>query len=161
MPVLVDALDRSLALAAAMDSRGYGRGGSGPRRLTGGLVIAGLLGVCVGAYGLLDGTSPGWIGLPMLLGGLALAGIGLPLAGRRVHRSVYRPDPWQLPETLVAGSGLTAAAVLVLTSRVDPQHLYPSLDPLTWPSLPLAGALGVLVALVPLVAAPPPALVRA
>ena len=161
MPVLVDALDRSLALAAAMDSRGYGRGGEGPRRLTGGLVIAGLLGVCVGVYGLLDGTTPGWLGLPMLLGGLLVAGVGLPLAGRRVHRSVYRPDPWQLPETLVTGSGLAAAAVLVLTSRVDPRNLYPSLEPLTWPGLPLVGALGVLVAVLPLVAAPQPALVRA
>lgn len=161
MPVLVDALDRSLALAAAMDSRGYGRGGSGPRRLTGGIVIAGLIGVCVGAYGLLDGTTPGWLGLPMLLGGLLLAGLGLPLAGRRVHRSVYRPDPWRRPETLVAASGLTAAAVLVFTSTVDPLRLYPSLEPLSWPGLPPAGALGVLVAVLPLVAAPPPALVRA
>ena len=63
IPVLDDALDRSLALAAAMDSRGYGArrraaagrsGGSpGPAR------SAGLLGVCVGVYGLLDATSPG------------------------------------------------------------------------------------------------------
>lgn len=161
MPVLVDALDRSLALAAAMDSRGYGRGGSGPRRLTGGLVIAGLLGICAGVYGLLDGTTPGWLGLPMLLGGVLVAGVGLPLAGRRVRRSVYRPDPWQLPETLVAGSGLLAVAVLVVTSRVDPLNLYPSLEPLTWPGLPLAGALGVLAAGLPMVAAPPPTIVRA
>jgi energy-coupling factor transport system permease protein len=156
MPVLVDALDRSLLLAAAMDSRGYGRGGRGPRRLTGLLLIAGLLGVCVGVYGLLDGTSPGWIGLPMLLLGLVVAGVGLPLAGRRVRRSVYRPDPWRLPETLVAGSGLAAAAVLVLTSTVDPGHLYPSLEPLSWPGLPLVGAAGVLVALLPAWLAPPP-----
>ena len=156
MPVLVDALDRSLALAAAMDSRGYGRGGGGPRRLTGGLVIAGLLGVCVGVYGLLDGTTPGWLGLPMLLLGLVLAGIGLPLAGRRVRRSVYRPDPWRRPETLVAGSGLLAAAVLVLTSRVDPGNLYPSLEPLSWPGLPLAAAVGLLVAAAPAWLAPPP-----
>ncbi len=156
MPVLVDALDRSLLLAAAMDSRGYGRGGRGPRRLTGVLLIVGLLGVCVGVYGLLDGTSPGWIGLPMLLLGLIVAGVGLPLAGRRVGRSVYRPDPWRLPETLVAGSGLAAAAVLVLTSTVDPGNVYPSLEPLSWPGLPLVGAAGVLVALLPAWLAPPP-----
>ena len=159
MPVLVDALDRSLALAAAMDSRGYGRGGGAPRGVrlvTGTLLVAGLLGTCVGVYGLLDGTTPGYLGLPMLLAGLLLAGGGLPLAGRRVRRSVYRPDPWALPETLVAASGLTAAAVLVLTSRVDPGNLYPALDPLSWPGLPLAGTLGVLVALLPAWLAPPP-----
>jgi energy-coupling factor transport system permease protein len=159
MPVLVDALDRSLMLAAAMDSRGYGRGGGASRAVrlvTGSLVVAGLLGVCVGVYGLLDGTSPGWIGLPMLLLGLIVAGIGLPLAGRRVRRSVYRPDPWRLPEALVAGSGLAVAAVLVLTSTVDPGNLYPSLEPLSWPGLPLVGAAGVLVALLPAWFAPPP-----
>jgi energy-coupling factor transport system permease protein len=159
MPVLVDALDRSLALAAAMDSRGYGRTAGIPRAVrlgTGTLVITGLLGICVGVYGLLDGTSPGWLGLPMLLLGLVVAGIGLPLAGRRVRRSVYRPDPWRLTETLVAGSGLAAAAVLVLTSAVDPGNLYPSLQPLGWPGLPVAGALGVLVAVLPAWLAPPP-----
>jgi energy-coupling factor transport system permease protein len=159
MPVLADALDRSLALAAAMDSRGYGRAAGVPRALrlgTGALVIAGLLGVCVGVYGLLDGTSPGWLGLPMLLFGLVVAAVGLPLAGRRVRRSVYRPDPWRLAETLVAGSGLAAAAALVLTSTVDPGNLYPSLDPLGWPGLPLTGTLGVLVAVLPAWVAPPP-----
>jgi energy-coupling factor transport system permease protein len=159
MPVLVDALDRSLALAAAMDSRGYGRGGGVPRAVrvgTGTLLVAGLLGLCVGVYGLLDGTSPGWLGLPMLLVGAVVAVVGLPLAGRRVRRSVYRPDPWRLVETLVAGSGLTAAAVLVVTSTVDPGNLYPSLDPLSWPGLPLAGTAGVLVAALPAWLAPPP-----
>jgi energy-coupling factor transport system permease protein len=159
MPVLVDALDRSLALAAAMDSRGYGRTAGVPRAVrlgTGTLVIAGLLGICVGVYGLLDGTSPGWLGLPMLLPGLVVAGVGLPLAGRRVRRSVYRPDHWRLTETLVAGSGLAAAAVLVITSTVDPGNLYPSLQPLSWPGLPVAGALGVLVAVLPAWVAPPP-----
>ena len=51
MPVLEDALDRSLLLAAAMDSRGYGRRAR-PRRGPGGspraLILAGLLGACVG-----------------------------------------------------------------------------------------------------------------
>jgi energy-coupling factor transport system permease protein len=159
MPVLADALDRSLALAAAMDSRGYGRSAGVPHAVrlgTGTLVVAGLLGICVGVYGLLDGTSPDWLGLPMLLLGLVVAAVGLPLAGRRVRRSVYRPDPWRLVETLVAGSGLVPAAVMVLTAQVDPANLYPSLDPLAWPGLPLVGTLAVLVAVLPAWLAPPP-----
>jgi energy-coupling factor transport system permease protein len=159
MPILEGALDRSIELAAAMDSRGYGRGGGAARPVrlaTGALLVAGLLGVCVGVYGLLDGTSPGWLGLPMLLLGLLVAGFGLPLAGRRVRRSVYRPDPWRVTETLVAASGLVPAAVLVLTARVDPGNLYPSLDPLGWPGLPLGATLAVLVALLPAWLAPPP-----
>ena len=162
MPVLVDALDRSLALAAAMDSRGYGRGGGAARPVrlaTGALLVAGLLGVCVGVYGLLDGTSPGWLGLPMLLLGLLVAGLGLPLAGRRVRRSVYRPDPWRLPETLVAASGLVrGGGRWCFPPAVDPGNLYPSLDPLGWPGLPLAGHAGrARRAAAGLAGAPPPA----
>jgi energy-coupling factor transport system permease protein len=51
VPVLEDALERSLALAAGMDTRGYGRAGGqtrGRRRLTGALMLVGLCGLCVG-----------------------------------------------------------------------------------------------------------------
>ena len=46
--------------------------------------------------------------------------------------------------------------MLILTSRVDPADLYPSLSPLTWPELPVAGALGVLLAVLPAWLSPPP-----
>ncbi len=72
MPVLEGALEHSVELAAAMDSRGYGRTTDTERvsrRLTAVLVFGGLLGVCVGVYGLLDGTTSSWLGLPMLLAG--------------------------------------------------------------------------------------------
>jgi energy-coupling factor transport system permease protein len=156
MPVLVDALDRSLALAAAMDSRGYGRGGDMPRRVrlgTGALVVTGLLGVCVGVYGVLDGTTPRWLGLPMLALGLVVAGIGLPLAGRRIRRTVYRPDRWHTAETLVAASGLGAVAVLIAGGNAG---LHPSVYPPAWPGLPLLGTAGVLLALLPAFVAPAP-----
>src|SRR5690606_4093104 len=70
IPVLTDALDRSLLLAAAMDTRGYGRQAAvpaGTRRLAAGLVLGGLVGTCLGTYGLLDSSSPRHLGLPMLL----------------------------------------------------------------------------------------------
>ncbi len=88
MPVLHDALDRSFQLAAAMDSRGYGRSDAVParvRRTTAALMLAGLLGVCVGTYSLLDTTTPRVLGLPMLASGIALGG-GRPRARRP-------PDP--------------------------------------------------------------------
>jgi energy-coupling factor transport system permease protein len=156
VPVLEDALARSLALAAAMDSRGYGRDtGLSPsaRRLTGGLVLAGLLGLCVGAYGLLDGSGPAFIGLPMLLlgGGLALA--GLVLGSRRVRRSRYRPDRWRRTEILVAASGLVAAAATFAVPLLGPglgaDALIPSAVPLTAPTLAPLPTAGVLAALLP------------
>src|SRR5262245_38599424 len=101
IPVLQDALDRSLLLAAGMDSRGYGRIGAVARRtraITGALLLVGLIGVATGVYGLLDATAPRALGVPMLVGGVIVAGAGFVLSGRRVERTVYRPDPWALPE---------------------------------------------------------------
>lgn len=158
MPVLEGALERSLDLAAAMDSRGYGRRGDVPakvRRLTVMLTVGGLLGVCAGTYGLLDAGSPGLLGLPLLVAGTVLAACGLGLGGRRVARSRYRPDPWRVPEWAVAGSGLVAATLLVAASTAGTPGLAPSAYPLEVPTLPLLATAAVLVGLVPAWAAPP------
>lgn len=159
VPVLEDALSRSLLLAASMDSRGYGRSAHVPlrlRRATSALVIAGLAGICLGLYGLLDGTAPRLLGSAGMALGLTLSVAGLYLGGRRVRRSSYRPDPWRTPEWLVAGSGVVSAAVMVLVGSYDPLLLHPSLAPLSWPDLPLLPLLLVLLGLLPGVVAPRP-----
>ena len=157
MPVLEGALDRSIELAAAMDSRGYGRttdAGRVSRRVTGLLVFGGLLGVCVGVYGLLAGTSAGWVGLPMLLAGCLLAAVGMFFGGRRTGRTKYRPDPWALPEWLVTGSGLTAAVTMFVTVERNPTDLF--LASVTQiPPVPLLACAGILVAIAPAFLAPP------
>jgi energy-coupling factor transport system permease protein len=158
VPVLEDALDRSRALAAAMDSRGYGRTDDQPRsarRVTGALVLGGLMAVCVGVYGALDGSTPQLLGAPVLAAGL-LSAAGMWVSGRRVARTRYRPDPWLRAEWFVAATGLLAAAGSVLAARVDAADLNPGLDVLTWPQLPLLAAAGVLVAVLPAWATPAP-----
>ncbi|MGW3992987.1 CbiQ family ECF transporter T component [Amycolatopsis sp. NPDC004772] len=158
VPVLEDAMDRSLRLAAAMDSRGYGRRAYlSPRLrvLIAVCVLAGLLGVCVGVYGVLDGTSPSWLGVPLLAAGLVVAVVGFVLGGRRVRRTAYRPDPWRWPETLVVASGVGACVLLFATARIDPGRLFPSLSPLRWPEVSWVHAVSVLVAVLPAVVAPP------
>ncbi|WP_156096281.1 CbiQ family ECF transporter T component [Amycolatopsis jejuensis] len=160
VPVLADAMDRSLQLAAAMDSRGYGRRGylsPRVRVLIATCVLAGLVGVAVGVYGVLDGSAS-WLGVPMLVAGLVLAGAGFVVGGRQIRRTTYRPDPWRLPETLVALCGV-ATAVLVLVA--DPVSLVTPASPPTWPELPLLPTAAVLVALLPAWFAPRPALVVA
>jgi energy-coupling factor transport system permease protein len=159
MPVLEDALERSLALAASMDARGYGRQAAvprGQRRLTAGLTLAGLVGTCLGVYGLLDGTGPVVLGAPMLLAGLVAAAAGLRLGGKRAIRSRYRPDPWLGPEWLTAASGAAAAGGAILGGVLDPAGLAPDLVPLAALPLPLVPALGVLAALLPAWCTPPP-----
>ncbi|MGM1064690.1 CbiQ family ECF transporter T component [Saccharothrix sp. Mg75] len=155
-PVLEDAFERSLVLAAAMDSRGYGRTAGQSRRarlLTGGLVLGGLAGLCVGAYGLLDGTSSP-AGAPVLALGSALAVAGLWTGSRRVRRSRYRPDRWGPRELLVVASGLVAAAATLLApADLGGAALSASTVPLVAPALPLLPALGVLCALAPVLVA--------
>jgi energy-coupling factor transport system permease protein len=161
LPLLGGALDRSIDLAASMDSRGYGRTAGLPRRgrmLTSGLVVVGLLGVLLGLYGLLDGSTPGvagaaLLGWPLLMLGAAAAVTGSLLAGRRVIRTRYRPDPWLAPEWLVALSGLLPAAVLIGLGS-DPGLLGPTAPP-GWPQLPPAALAAVLVAALPALVAPP------
>ena len=51
------------------------------------LVLAGVVGVCVGTYGVLDGTTPRALGGPMLAAGCVVAVVGIRLAGRRVRRT--------------------------------------------------------------------------
>ncbi|WP_133906981.1 energy-coupling factor transporter transmembrane component T [Actinophytocola oryzae] len=147
IPVLEDALDRSLQLAASMDSRGYGRAGKvavRARLVTGTLMVVGLLGVCVGIYATLDGSTPRFLAAPVLVAGMLLALMGFRFAGRRVHRTRYRPDRWHAPEIVVAASGIAVAVMLFVTSSVNPTNLNPSLIHLSWPLLawpPLAGVL--------------------
>ena len=158
LPVLADALDRSLSLAAAMDARGYGRMAAVParaRHTTGALVLLGLGGVAVGLYGLLDATSPAWLGLPVLAVGIAAGAAGLWLGGRRVERTVYRPDPWQRDETVVAGTGALAAAAMWVAGSLAPSAVSPSVLPPVWPVLAPVATVGILVALLPARLAPP------
>ena len=159
LPVLEEALERSLALAASMDSRGYGRRAQVPaatRRLTAAMTLLGLLGIAVGVYGVLDGTSPAAMGLPTLLIGVVLALVGLTLSSRRAVRSRYRPDPWAGPEWVTAGAGILAAAGALVGGLLDPAALQPSTHPLVVPPLPLLPTLGLLAALAPAWLTPPP-----
>jgi energy-coupling factor transport system permease protein len=157
VPVLEDALERSLALAAGMDSRGYGRApGLGPaaRRLTGGLLLLGLLGICVGTYAVLDLTAPRLLAAPMLLLGAVAAIAGLWSAGRRVERTRYRPDRWRAAELLVVASGLAVAVALWEVGRTQLFVAHPGVD--LAPTLSVLALVGVLIGLAPGVVAPPP-----
>lgn len=149
LPVLSDALDRSLSLASSMDSRGYARAvpGTSDRRVTA-LLLGALVAAGVGTYGLLDGTSPAWSGLPVLLAGALAATVGGALAGRRVTRTRYRPDPWGPQETTVAASGLATAAVLVAVTAGGATGTGPWPTP-TGTVLPAAAVLCAVLAALP------------
>ncbi|MFC9581369.1 energy-coupling factor transporter transmembrane component T [Streptomyces yangpuensis] len=158
LPVLEGALERSVAVAASMDARGYGRTAQVPpavRHTTTVLTLGGLLGMCAGTYGLLAAQGAAY-GLPVLGIGVVLALAGLRLGGRRSVRTRYRPDRWGVRAWLVAGSGAAVAGLLIHAGGVDPAGMQPGVVPLVAPSLPLWPAASVLIGLLPAFVAPVP-----
>ena len=155
IPVLEGALDRSVDLAAAMDTRGFGRRGETQpaiRRTIAALLLAGLLAMLASTYALVDSSAPTALGLPLLLVGGALTAIGFVIGSRRGGRTRYRPDPWRTPEWLVVACGLAAAVAVVIAPLAG---VYPSTSPPAAPSLPLVPLLGLLVAALPAWLSPP------
>jgi energy-coupling factor transport system permease protein len=158
VPVLEIALERSLELAASMDSRGYGRKApvaSRDRRFAQAATIVGAMAVSIGVYGILDGAAPGGIGYPMLAGGVVLLVASFAYAGAQSVRTRYRPDPWRAPEWLVVGCGAAALVALVVAANSGVEGLRPDFSPLTMPTVPLLPALGILAAAVPAFLTPP------
>lgn len=158
VPVLEDALERSIALAASMDSRGFGHAhgtSARERRATAALAITGLLGVCIGAWATLDATTPRILATPVLLTGTSLAIGGLVLAGRGAPRTRYRPDRWRAPELLTAACGIAAAVSIAAAGHLDPAAVDPTLTTLVLPRLPWPALLGLAAATLPALVAPP------
>ena len=158
MPVLESALERSVALAASMDGRGYGRHGTATirrRRAGAALTLVGIGLLALGAYGLLDPGAPAAFRLPaMALAAMVLLASST-LARRGDARTRYRPDPWALPEWIVSATGLAAVVGSVL-SAATAGALHPSVSPLEWPTVPVAATMGVLVGALPAWLAPMP-----
>jgi energy-coupling factor transport system permease protein len=157
MPVLEGALDRSVELAAAMDSRGYGRTAHVPRRqrrLTAVCVLLGLLGILLGVYALLTDAMSVVFAAGTLVVGLLLAVGAMAIGRQRVTRTRYRPDPWALPEWLVVAAGAAAAGVMVWAAMRGVNGLLLA-GPLVVPPVPVLPVVGVLIGLAPALAAPP------
>ena len=162
LPVLQDTLDRSLLLAASMDSRGFGTRHSvshRDRRLIGVLSLGGLMAVCVGLYGLLDDRGdqaiPLWATVATVAG-LVLGALAVWWGGRRVPRSVYRSDPWKSAETIVSLCGVTALVAMIVALERNPLATIMPLEPtLGTPLVPLTAVLGLLVAALPAFVTPP------
>ncbi|MEP7331987.1 MAG: energy-coupling factor transporter transmembrane component T [Terracoccus sp.] len=158
VPVLETAFERSLGLAASMESRGYGRAVRSTvrdRRIASALALVGLLGVLGGLYGLLDSSAGGALGLPLLVVGAALAAASLAVGASRDSRSGHRREQWAWTETLTVLTGILAAAVLVVGSVRGWQGIVPT-QRAELPAVPLVAVIAVLVAATPAFFTPRP-----
>ena len=158
-PLLEGSLERSVELAASMESRGYGRSAvRSPRvrRLASGLTMLGLVGVVAGLYGVLDGSDTGLLGMPLLVCSAALTGLVLFVGARTDARSAYRRDPWSWPEWGVVLGGLVPAAATMWAEAQAVDGVTISQVPLTWPAVPLPLVAAILLAGTAGVVAPVP-----
>jgi energy-coupling factor transport system permease protein len=104
IPLLIGGLERAMALAEAMVSRGYGATMTVERPL--GTRLGLLAGLLLGLSGWLLSFWLGWWGWLLLGLGLALL-VGLIWhMGRGVRRTHYQPWRWSWRETLVAGTAV-------------------------------------------------------
>jgi energy-coupling factor transport system permease protein len=162
VPVLDGALERSVALAASMDARGFGRRAISRRRrrLTAAATLGGLVGLGVGIFQVLYSSSASGVGVAVLgFGGVLV--IGGMVAASHGSRSRYRPDRWLAAEWLVMLSGLAALAGILAVGGGDPSSLTQPLYPLSLPAVPFLALAGILFAAAPSGIAPVPVRVRA
>ncbi len=156
-PVLADSIDRSLALAAGMEARGFGRtrGASGGPLLA--LATAASLAVAVfGGYLLLSGhTAVTWAVACLVVGGIATMAC-LHIAGRGLKVTRHRPDPWTRRDTALVSVGVLAVAATVWLAWVAPAVAHPSTLPLQWPGAHPAMLLALAGAVAPLALVPDP-----
>lgn len=166
IPVLQDAVEASMDLARAMESRGFGRTRD-DRRVRPGTaagLVASMGGLVIGVYLLL--ADPRWAAAPRLsaqaLGAALLAAsvigavAGLRSSGRRLRVTRYRPHHWTLGSVAVIVCGLLVVATTAALNSVAPTALNPATSPLEWPALhPLMLLIAALVA-APALFTPPP-----
>lgn len=155
VPLLVGGMERAMALAEAMVSRGFGaaRGRRQPPWVLAGLAAA-LVFILAGWVLLLWWGWPGWM---LLIAGAASIVALLWHAGKRAPATRYRPRPWQTQDTL-----LLLAALLPLGLSLFPLPaggrealFWSALPRLTWPPFdPLLGVAFLLLA-IPAVAGRP------
>jgi energy-coupling factor transport system permease protein len=148
LAVLGDAIDRSLSLAAGMESRGFAR--TSRRTAEGGwLLIGSAVAATFGGFLLLS-TSDRLTAFAVLALGLGGTAWGLRRAGARLGVTRFRPPTWGWRETLTVAAGVASAVIVLVSANLDNATVFPSTDPLVWPQLPLPLVAAVALVLTPL-----------
>lgn len=134
VPVLESGLERALALAESMDSRGFGHdGATAADRVSGSLLVIALLGLA-GAFVALVGRAAG---VAVFLGVVAVLALGLAVAvaSGRSHRVRYRPRRMATADWVVAATSLAAPVGLAALAVAGDETLVWTASPLRLPDL--------------------------
>lgn len=156
IPVLEDAVDRSLTLAAGMEVRGFGRTRRDMRGRSAvtALLVASSAAVTFGLFALLGIGDALGLAVTLLVAGTVGVGIGVRLSGRRLAVTRYRPDPWAGPEWALVGCGGLCAGVGIALGSWAP--LLITQTQLAWPQLHPAMLVAAAAAAAPAIITPVP-----
>jgi energy-coupling factor transport system permease protein len=159
LPLLASGLERAIQLAETMEARGFGcLAAPLPERqavASQAGTLAALLGLLAGLFVVAYAPAQRAIGWTLAgLGSAALLALFW-LQGRRVHRTRYRRERWQLRDGALVLASALALAVVIAARMTAPETLvyspYPPY-PLLPPFNPLVGAALLLLALPALLA---------
>lgn len=155
MPILESGLERAMALAESMDSRGFARAGGSQRdRLTGWLGLGSMLALGV-AFLALVGRASNWALMAGALGAIGLVA-AVVSATRSAGTSRYRPRRLTRLDMAVGATVLVAPVVLAVLSSTGHSTLVWWPDPVAFPDFAAAPAAGLAFLAAPLVVSPRP-----
>lgn len=172
VPVIADAVERSIDLAAGMESRGFGhRRPPQPGTSTALLVAMNTLAVGIflllGGFdkvppfpigpfpviGVLSATQMGVIGVVI---GIVITILALLLSGRRHLVTRYRPDRWATMENAVVLAGMVALLATLWLAQRDPLVLNTGYSTLGWPTMHPVFLLAAILLAIPVIITPAP-----
>ena len=113
IPVLEDTIEQSMALAASMSARGFGRTGNRSQAQVIGARLLGFLSICLTITGvvlLLISPTQQLLDLSVIGVGLLSSVFSIRLSSTRATRTRYRREPWRLGDGVI----LTISAVLIV-----------------------------------------------
>jgi energy-coupling factor transport system permease protein len=153
VPILETGMERAVALAESMDSRGFGRGAATVAdRVSGWLGFASLLALG-GAFVALVGEARTAAVALGLAGAFGLAAAVL-TASKGTQRARYRPRRLTWADWALIGASLLAPALLALLVVADDASLTWTASPLHWPTFHVLPALSIGLLLAPIARRP-------
>ena len=115
-PILEDSIDRSMALAASMDARGFGRRGNLTKlqiRFSRVASLVSISALAVGSYLLLTSDAV-WATFTSFTLGVAGIYASLRVTGSSTLKTRYITHPWQIKDSLLVGASSLLAILFAL-----------------------------------------------
>lgn len=121
IPVLEDTIDKSLSLAASMDSRGFGRRGTMKDleiRTARAFSLAAICLILSGSYLILAAGETQLIALSLIVLGVGFMALATRLTSKRSNRTRYNKVRWAIQDFVIFGLGVAVVIAAMIFAGV-------------------------------------------